>query len=67
MAVLALYLRKKNENEGLPDFLERAIFAEARSTTLPPKAESRMGANAYLRAYKEGLELERAAGKFVGE
>ena len=67
MAVLALYLRKKNEHESLPDFLERAIFAEAKSTTLPPKAESRMGANAYLRAYKEGLELERAAGQHIAE
>ena len=67
MAVLALYLRKKGANETLPDFLEKAIFAESESTTLPPMAEGREGAKKYLKAYKEGLKIEREAGECVGE
>ena len=67
MAVLALYLRKKGANEALADFLERAVFGEAQSTTLPPMAEGREGAKSYLKAYKEGLKIERLAGECVGE
>ena len=65
MAVLALYLIRKGANESLPDFLERAIFAEGKSSTLPPMAEGREGAKAYLKAYKEGLNLEREAGNHI--
>ena len=67
MAVLALFLRKKGADESLPDFLEKGIFAESKSATLPPVAEGREGAKSYLKAYKEGLQLERAAGEHVSE
>ena len=67
MAVLALFLNKKGANESLPDFLEKNIFAEAKSSTLPPMAEGREGAKAYIKAYKEGLRLERMAGECINE
>ena len=61
MALLAAYAAEKAAGETLEDYLNSRIFAGTAGTTLQPEAADVAGFNAWLDAYKRGLEAERAA------
>lgn len=60
IALLADYMVNKN-NETLDEYLENDVFCENTGTTLSPEPDEARGFNIYIKAYKEGLEIERAA------
>ena len=61
IALLASYLVNKNENEKLPEFLERAVFAGAEGEKVDPDPEAVKGFEEYIERYTKGLAIERAA------
>ncbi|MCQ2425253.1 MAG: ATPase [Lachnospiraceae bacterium] len=61
MALLAAYLLDKTNGESLPDYLDRAIFADAKETTLRASAEEVDGMNAYTARFQAALPVEKEA------
>ena len=59
MALLAAYMLWRGEGESLPDYLDRKVFASARSSTLMADADEIEGFNAFLDRYRKALEAER--------
>ena len=59
MALLAAYMLWRSEGESLPDYLDREVFASARSSTLMADADEIEGFNAFLDRYRKALEAER--------
>ena len=60
MALLTVYMAKKN-GESLEEYLNKEVFASAKSTTLAPDEADVTGFFAYMEQYKKGLVAERAA------
>ena len=61
MALLAAYMLWKNENENLPDYLDRRVFADAKSTTLMADDDEVSGFDRFLAGYKKALPMEKCA------
>jgi len=61
MALLGAYMLWRDPGESLPDYLDRRVFADAKSTTLMADEADAAGFNAFLARYKKALALERAA------
>ena len=61
MALLALYTVNKEEGESLSDFLDKKIFGEGGGSTLEPDESDVKGFNDFMKDFKAGLEVERAA------
>lgn len=61
IAVLAAYLKWKDEAETLSEYLENKVFKEAESTTITPDPEDVEGFRVFIERYKSGLAIERAA------
>ena len=59
MALLTAYMDRREES--LEEFLNRDVFASAKSTTLQPEQADADGFNRYLAAFKAGLAAEKAA------
>lgn len=64
MAVLAAYMRMREEKETLESYLENRVFHQDTSTTVSPDNKDVEGFERFLRAYKEGLPIEKAAVSF---
>ncbi len=61
IALLAGYMVDKAEGETLEDYLANRIFAGKLGETLAPKQADVDSFNAYIRRYREGLAIEKAA------
>ena len=61
MALLAAYMLRKDEGESLPDYLDKKVFAGAKSSTLMASAEDIAGFDAFLTRYRKALSLEKCA------
>lgn len=61
MALLASYRVNKENGESLEDYLNRCVFASAESLTLSPEAKDVAGFDAYLKLFRQGLSVQRAA------
>ena len=61
MALLAAYMLWKADNQPLEDYLNDAVFAGAKSTTLMADEADIQGFAAFLERYKKGLPVEKAA------
>ena len=61
MALLGAYMLWKDPGETLPDYLDRKVFADARSTTLMADESDIRGFNVFLERYKKALPMERKA------
>ena len=61
IALLAAYLIDRNENEKLEDYLENRIFKELTGETMAPRAEDQEGFDTFMKRYKAGLAIEKAA------
>ena len=61
MALLAAYLLWKEPGESLEDYLERKVFAGAKSVTIMAEQAEVEGFNTFLRRYRKAFPVERAA------
>lgn len=67
IALLASYLVNKENDEKLPEFLNRAVFAGAEGEKVDPDAEAVKGFEEYIERYTKGLAIERAAVDYLSE
>lgn len=67
MAILAGYTaaRRDAETRKLADYLDAQVFADSALITLAPDEEGSRGYASWLRRYRDGLELERRAGRVL--
>ncbi|MGN0362269.1 MAG: xylulokinase [Bilifractor sp.] len=62
IALLAAYmLEGGTEKESLPEYLNREIFADMEGATMDPDPETVKGYETFIRHYKDGLAVEKAA------
>lgn len=61
IAVLASYMIQKEANESLGDYLNNKVFAGQEGSELAPNAEGVKGFDEFIKIYKAGLPIERAA------
>lgn len=61
IALLASYLIHKSNNEPLEEYLSNKVFAGQKGTTIAPDPRDADGFAAFMRRYKKGLVIERAA------
>ena len=66
MAILASYLLSKNGYTSLPDYLDRAVFRDAKATESVATEsvatdEERRAFDKFIKNYERGLEIESAA------
>lgn len=61
IALLALFLIRKDKTEALPAWLDNAIFRGDKGKVMEPQADDVKGFETYIEAYKKGMEIERAA------
>lgn len=61
IAVLAAFMKNKEEGETLSDYLEHKVFANAESEQLNPDPEDVEGFERFMERYKKGLVIEQAA------
>ncbi len=61
IAVLASYMRDKEENETLDHYLETKVFAGEESVRIEPDAIDAEGFDRFIECFKAGLAVERAA------
>ena len=67
IALLAAYLKCKEDNETLESFLANRIFSGADVVTVEPDPDDVKGFEAYLKRYKAALIVERAAVENLGQ
>ncbi len=63
MALLAMYRRDRRPGETLRDYLEQKVFRSAAGDCVRPIPEDVEGFQAYIRRYRAGLDVEKAAVK----
>ncbi|WRS28656.1 FGGY-family carbohydrate kinase [Oscillospiraceae bacterium MB08-C2-2] len=61
IALLADYMRRKQKEETLEEYLSAHVFSQAACVTAAPKKSDIDGFADYLTRYKDGLAIERAA------
>lgn len=61
IAVLASYMIQKADGETLGDYLNSKVFAGQEGSSLDPDPEGVKGFDDFIRIYKAGLPIERAA------
>ena len=61
MALLAGYMLWKKDGQPLEDYLNSAVFADAKSTTVMADAANIQGFQEFLSRYKNALPMEIAA------
>ncbi len=60
MALLAAYMVRGN-GMALDEYLEKCVFADSKGSVIEPDKTDVEGFDAFLKKYKEGLHIERAA------
>ena len=65
IALLALYLDKKQENNSLEDFLNNTIFRDAEVVTVEPNQNMIIGYEKFIENYKSGLNIEQEAVNYL--
>ena len=61
IALLAAYLREKNTNDSLDEFLDTKVFKDEKGTTIVPLKEDVAGFEVFVDRYQKGLPIEQAA------
>ena len=61
IALLASYMIRKEENETLDDYLTNKVFAGETGSEIAPDPADAAGYDKFIKRYKEGLTIERAA------
>jgi sugar (pentulose or hexulose) kinase len=61
MALLASFMLHKTEKETLETYLADRVFAAEKSSTIAPDPKDVAGFELFMKRYKKGLVIERAA------
>ena len=61
MALLASYMKNKEEGENLADYLAQKVFHGEEGESISPDAGDVAGFEEFMVRYKAGLPIERAA------
>ncbi|MGI6021076.1 MAG: xylulokinase [Lachnospiraceae bacterium] len=61
IALLASFMKNRKDGETLPEFLDSKIFADAKSSKSVPDAADVEGFEKFMKNYRSGLAIERAA------
>ena len=61
IALLADYMISKDDSEPLDEYLENKVFAGNEGSVIDPQPEEVDGFNEFMKRYKTGLAIERAA------
>ncbi len=61
IGLLASYMINKNDGESLDDFLKQKVFCDEKRMTINPDPNDVDGYNEFMKLYKSGLNIERAA------
>ncbi len=61
IAVLAAYMRNKKDGEDLARYLNESVFAGNKGSKMEPVAEDVAGFDAFIKRYKAGFPIEKAA------
>lgn len=61
IALLASYMKNKEKNESLEEYLEQKVFANENGSTMEPVQADVEGFEAFMESYRKGLVIERAA------
>ena len=61
MALLAAYMREKEEGEALCDWLDEKVFRDAQAETILPNASGHEGFEKYKKQYLKCVEAEKKA------
>ena len=61
IALLASYMKEKEEGESLSAFLSEKVFAGEKGSRMEPNEEDVAGFNVFMERYTRGLAIERAA------
>ena len=67
MAILSSYMLNKSENESLEDFLDEKVFKEVTAQEIYPDELDVKGFEAFIKRYKKGLVIEKAAAEHHSE
>ena len=67
MAVLAAYVREGNNSMSLENFLDQKVFGNPETLTLNPEPIGVSGYEKFIKAYQEGLSVERNAVDKIAE
>ncbi|MGG3159220.1 FGGY-family carbohydrate kinase [Priestia megaterium] len=67
MAILSSYMLNKNENESLEDFLDDKVFKEVTAQEIYPDELDVKGFEVFIKRYKKGLVIEKAAAEHHSE
>ncbi|WP_337134290.1 FGGY-family carbohydrate kinase [Priestia megaterium] len=67
MAILSSYMLNKSENESLEDFLDNRVFKEVTAQEIYPDELDVKGFEAFIKRYKKGLVIEKAAAEHHSE
>ncbi|MFU7588985.1 xylulokinase [Priestia megaterium] len=67
MAILSSYMLNKSENESLEDFLDDKVFKEVTAQQIYPDELDVKGFEAFIKRYKKGLVIEKAAAEHHSE
>lgn len=65
MAILAMYMKNKNQDESLEDYLENRVFTDGRCERVEPNEADVKGFKQYMDRYVKGLEVEKMAVKYI--
>ncbi len=65
IAILAQYMRKKDKDESLADYLNRKVFGNATMRVEYPNEDDRAGFASYLEQYKNGIPAVKEALRIV--
>ena len=61
IALLAAYMKKKEEKQALEDYLVKKVFSAERASRVEPTCEGVAGFKAFMKRYSRGLLIEQAA------
>jgi sugar (pentulose or hexulose) kinase len=61
IALLASYMMNKTDNETLEEYLSKKVFAGKMGTKIAPDPKDVEGFEMFMKRYKKGLAIERAA------
>lgn len=61
MALLASYMKRKEEKQTLEDYLVKKVFTGEKSSRVEPNSEGVAGFETFMKRYDRGLLIEKAA------
>lgn len=61
IAILASYMKNKEEGQSLSDYLNKNVFAGQKDVEVQPDEKDVAGFDEFMKRYKKGLIIERAA------